>query len=187
VAAHAHGARGIRIAAQSGVRSVEHGSLIDDAGIAAMVEHGTWLVADIYDGDWIDEVGRRDSWPAETLAKNAATTAAQRDGFRRAHAAGVRMAFGTDSGVYPHGRNARQLAYMVRHGMPPIEAIRAATVGAAECMGWTDRVGRLVPGRFADLVAVDGDPTLDVTILEHPVVVAKSGVVVRDDRTVPPG
>lgn len=184
VAAHAHGARGIQVAAESGVRSVEHGSLIDDAGIAAMVEHGTWLVADLYDGDWIDEVGRRDGWPAATLEKNTATTQAQRDGFGRALRAGVRMAYGTDSGVYPHGLNARQLAYLVRHGMRPIEAIRAATTDAAECLGWSDRVGSLEVGRFADFVAVDGDPTVDVTVLERPVVVARGGVVVRDERPV---
>jgi imidazolonepropionase-like amidohydrolase len=182
VAAHAHGARGIQVAAESGVRSVEHGSLIDEAGIAAMVANRTWLVADLYDGDWIDEVGRRDGWPAETLAKNTATTLAQRAGFERALRAGVRMAYGTDSGVYPHGRNARQLAYLVRHGMRPLEAIRAATVDAAECLGWSDRVGSLTVGRFADLVAVDGDPTADVTLLERPLVVVKGGVAVRDDR-----
>jgi imidazolonepropionase-like amidohydrolase len=182
VAAHAHGARGIRVAAESGVRSVEHGSLIDDAGIAAMLEHETWLVADLYDGDWIDMIGRRDGWPAETLEKNAATTQAQRDGFERAFQAGVQMAYGTDSGVYPHGWNARQLAYMVRHGMRPLDAIRAATVVAAECLGWAGRVGRLAPGRFADLVAIDGDPLADVTVLERPVVVVKGGTVIRDDR-----
>jgi len=182
VAAHAHGARGIQVAAESGVRSVEHGSLIDDAGIAAMVANRTWLVADLYDGDWIDEVGRRDGWPAATLDKNTATTQAQRDGFGRAFRAGVRMAYGTDSGVYPHGLNARQLAYLVRYGMTPIEAIRAATVDAAECLGWSDRVGSLEVGRFADLVAVDGDPSVDVTVLERPIVVVKGGVVVRDDR-----
>jgi imidazolonepropionase-like amidohydrolase len=182
VAAHAHGARGIRVAAEAGVRSIEHGSLLDDAGIEAMLAHGTYLVADLYDGDWIDEVGKREGWPAETLAKNAATTQAQRDGFGRALRAGVRMAFGTDSGVYPHGRNARQLAYNVRYGMTPLEAIRAATLGAAECMGWADRVGSLRLGRYADLVAVDGDPLADIALLERPTVVAKGGVVVRDDR-----
>lgn len=182
VAAHAHGARGIRLAAAAGVRSIEHGSLIDDAGIRAMLRHGTWLVADIYNGDWIAATGRSDGWPAETLAKNEATTAAQRDGFRRAVEAGVRIGFGTDSGVYPHGRNAVQLAYMVRHGQRPIEAIRAATAGAADCMGWSGRVGTLRPGSFADLVAVRGDPTNDVRLLERPEVVARGGAVVVDRR-----
>jgi imidazolonepropionase-like amidohydrolase len=182
VAAHAHGARGIQVAAESGVRSVEHGSLLDEAGIAALLANGTWLVADLYDGDWIDEVGRREGWPAETLAKNTATTQAQRDGFRRAHAAGVRMAYGTDSGVYPHGLNARQMGYMVGHGMTPLQAIRSATADAAECLGWAGRVGSLVPGAFADFVALAVDPLADITALERPVVVAKGGVVIRDER-----
>lgn len=182
VAAHAHGAQGIRIAAESGVRSVEHASLIDDAGIAAMVAHRTWMVADVYDGDWIDEVGRRDGWPAETLEKNAATTEAQRSGFTRALRAGVRMAFGTDSGVYPHAFVARQFPIMVRLGMSPLAVIRAATIDAAEMMGWSDRVGSLAVGHFADLVALEGDPTVDIAALADPVVVIKGGVVVRDDR-----
>ena len=103
VAAHAHGTEGIKLAMRSGVRSIEHGSLIDDEGIEFIVRHGTWLVADVYDGDWIDEVGTRDGWPDETMDKNRLTTHAQRDGFRKAVAAGVNIAFGTDSGVYPHG------------------------------------------------------------------------------------
>jgi imidazolonepropionase-like amidohydrolase len=182
VAAHAHGTRGIRIAAESGVRSVEHGSLLDAAGIEAMLRHGTWLVADVYNGDWIDEVGRRDGWPAETLAKNAATTEAQRTGFSEALRAGVKIAFGTDSGVFPHGDVARQLPIMVRLGMTPLAAIRAATLGSAELMGWCDRVGSLGEGRLADLVAVAGDPTTDIAELGRPVVVMKGGLVVRDDR-----
>lgn len=182
VAAHAHGARGIRLAAEAGVRSVEHASLIDDAGIAAMLANGTWMVADVYDGDWIDEVGRRDGWPAETIEKNVATTEAQRAGFTRALRAGVRMAFGTDSGVYPHAHVARQFPIMVRLGMSPFDVIRAATIDAAELMGWSDRVGSLEPGHFADLIAVPGDPTLDVNALADPPVVIRGGRVVRDDR-----
>ncbi len=182
VAAHAHGARGIRIAAEGGVRSVEHASLIDDAGIDAMVAHGTWMVADVYDGDWIDEVGRRDGWPTETIEKNTATTEAQRSGFTRALRAGVRMAFGTDSGVYPHRFVARQFPIMVRLGMSPLAVIRAATTDAAEMMGWSHRVGSLEVGRFADLVAVDTDPLASVTALADPVVVIKGGVPIRDDR-----
>ena len=182
VAAHAHGARGIRVAAESGVRSVEHASLIDDGGIAAMVANGTWMVADVYDGDWIAEVGARDGWPAETLAKNIATTEAQRAGFTRALAAGVRMAFGTDSGVYPHAYVARQFPIMVRLGMSPLDVIRAATVDAAEMMGWTNRVGSLEVGRHADLIAVAGDPSTDIGRLADPVVVIKGGEIFRDDR-----
>jgi imidazolonepropionase-like amidohydrolase len=182
VAAHAHGTAGIKAAARAGVRSIEHGSLLDDEGIELLLRHGTYLVADVYDGDWIAEVGRREGWPAETLRKNDETTEAQRDGLRRAAAAGVRLAYGTDSGVYPHGWVARQFAYLVRLGLRPLTAIRMATTWAAELMGWSDRVGSLAPGRFADLVAVDGDPLVDVTLLERPVVVVKGGIVVRDDR-----
>lgn len=182
VAAHAHGSEGIKAAARAGVRSVEHGSLLDDEGIELLLRHGTYLVADVYDGDWIAEVGRREGWPAETLRKNDETTEAQREGVRRAIAAGVRLAYGTDSGVYPHGWAARQFAYLVRLGLSPLAAIRMATTWAAELMGWSDRVGSLAPGRFADLVAIDGDPLADVTLLERPVVVVKGGVVVRDDR-----
>ena len=177
VAAHAHGAEGIKLAIRAGARSVEHGSLIDDEGIRLLVEHGTWLVADIYDGDWIAEIGARDGWPEETLRKNEETTQAQRDGFRKAVAAGVRLAFGTDSGVYPHGDNAIQLGYMVRHGMTPLAAIRSATQEAARLLGWEDRVGSLEPGRWADLVAIEGDPTVDVETLRHPQVVVKGGEV----------
>ena len=182
VAAHAHGAEGIKVAARAGARSIEHGSLIDDEGVALLAETGTYLVADLYDGDWIDEVGTRDGWPEETLEKNRQTTDAQREGFRKAVAAGVRLAYGTDSGVYPHGLNARQLPYLVRYGMTPAEAIRSATAVAAELMGWEDRVGRLTRGRAADLVAVEGDPLVDVGVLSDVRFVMKGGVVVKDVR-----
>jgi imidazolonepropionase-like amidohydrolase len=181
VAAHAHGAVGIKRAIRGGVHSVEHGSLMDDEGVALMAEHGTWLVADIYCGDYIAEVGRRDGWKAAVLRKNDETTQAQRDMFEKCVAAGVRIAFGTDSGIYPHGWNARQLAYHVRHGQTPLEAIRCATVHAAELMGRSDRVGRVEPGLYADLVAVPGDPTETVRLLEDIPFVMKGGEVVRDD------
>jgi imidazolonepropionase-like amidohydrolase len=182
VAAHAHGTEGIKVAIRAGVRSIEHGSLIDDLGIAMLADTGTYWVADIYDGDWIEEVGTRDSWPAETLEKNRQTTDAQREGFRKAVAAGVRLAYGTDSGVYPHGLNARQLPYLVRYGMTSAEALRSATVVAAELMGWGDRVGRLAPGFAADLVAVAGDPLADVGVLTDVPIVMKGGIVVKDER-----
>jgi imidazolonepropionase-like amidohydrolase len=181
VAAHAHGAEGIKRAIRGGVHSIEHGSLMDDEGVAMMAETGTWLVADIYGGDYIDEIGRRDGWKADVLRKNDETTQAQRKVFARCVAAGVRIAYGTDSGIYPHGLNARQLAYHVRHGQTPLEAIRAATVHAAELMGWSDRIGRIEPGRYADLVAVAGDPTQDVTLLEDIPFVMKGGDIVRDE------
>lgn len=177
VAAHAHGTEGIKVAIRAGARSIEHGSLIDDEGIALLVEHGTWLVADIYDGDWIAEEGARAGWPAETMAKNEQTTQAQRAGFRRAVAAGARIAFGTDSGVYPHGRNAIQFGYQVRHGQTPLEAVRSATTSAAALMDWSDRVGSLQPGRYADLVVVPDDPLVDVDALRRPSAVWFGGVV----------
>jgi imidazolonepropionase-like amidohydrolase len=182
VAAHAHGSEGIKHAIRAGVRSVEHGSLLDDDGIELMLRHGTFWVPDIYDGDWIDERGRREGWPAETLAKNGATTDAQRAAFTRGVEAGVAIAYGTDSGVYPHGLNARQFAYMVRHGMTPLAAIRSATTIAAALMGWSDRVGSLQPGRWADLVAVDGDPLSDITALERPAAVVQGGRLIEIQR-----
>jgi imidazolonepropionase-like amidohydrolase len=181
VAAHAHGAEGIKRAIRGGVHSIEHGSLMDDEGVAMMAEHGTWLVADIYDGDYIAEIGRRDGWKADVLRKNDETTQAQRDMFEKCVKADVRIAFGTDSGIYPHGWNARQLAYHVRHGQTPLEAIRSATLRAAELMGWSDRVGRVEPGLYADVVAVTGDPTDDVRLLETIPFVMKGGEIVRDD------
>ncbi len=177
VAAHAHGAEGIKRAVRAGVRSIEHGSLIDDEGIALMKERGTWLVADIYNGDYIATVGKEQKWPAEFLRKNEETTEAQRAGFRKAVAAGVRIAYGTDSGVYPHGLNARQLPYMVRYGMTPMQALQSATVSAARLMGWEDRVGSLSPGKFADIVAVEGDARADLSRLEKVSFVMKGGVV----------
>ncbi len=179
VAAHAHGTAGIKQAIRCGVRSIEHGSLIDDEGIELMVRHGTWLVADVYDGDWIAEEGARAGWPAETMAKNELTTQAQRDGFRKAVEAGVRIAFGTDSGVYPHGRNAIQFGYQVRLGQTPLQAIHSATLGDAELMGWEDRVGALEAGRFADLVVLGRDPLGDIAALESPVAVVKGGSLVE--------
>jgi imidazolonepropionase-like amidohydrolase len=178
VAAHAHGTEGIKVAIRAGVRSIEHGSLIDDEGIAMLADTGTYWVADVYDGDWIAEEGRRSGWPAETMAKNEATTQAQRDGFSKAVAAGVRLAYGTDSGVYPHRMVAIQLGYQVQLGQTTAEAIRSATLTAAECLGWDDRIGSFVPGRFADLVAVDSDPLTDIEVLRRPTAVMKGGELV---------
>lgn len=179
VTAHAHGASGIRSAIRAGVRGVEHASLIDDEGIAMAKARGTFLDMDIYDGDWIDEVGRRDHWPADMLRKNDDTTEAQRQGFRKAVKAGVRLAFGTDAGVYPHGLNARQFKYMVRYGMTPMQAIQAATTVSAEMLGWSKDVGALSPGHWADMVAVRADPLANIAALEAIDHVMKGGEVVR--------
>ena len=179
VAAHAHGAEGIARAVRAGVRSIEHGSLMDDEAIELMAERGTFLVADIFNGDWIAEVGRREGWPESSLRKNGETTQAQRDGFEKAVERGVRIAFGTDAGVYPHGLNGRQFAYMVRHGMTPMEAIQSATTVSANLIGWADDVGAIRPGAYADLIAVPGDPTQDVTLLEDVPFVMKGGEVLK--------
>jgi imidazolonepropionase-like amidohydrolase len=179
VTAHAHGAEGIKRAVRAGVRSIEHGSLIDDEGIALMKEKGTWLVADIYNGDYIASHGKEAGWPAEILRKNDETTEAQRAGFRKAVAAGVKIAYGTDSGVYPHRYVARQLPYMVRYGMTPIQAVRSATLSAAELMGWEDRIGSLAAGKLADIVAVPGDALADLRSVENVVFVMKGGMVYK--------
>jgi imidazolonepropionase-like amidohydrolase len=179
VAAHAHGAEGIKRAVRAGVRSIEHGSLMDDEAIALMKKHETWLVADIYNGDYTDSVGHEQKWPADVLRKNTETTETQRVGFRKAVAAGVRIAYGTDSGVYPHGLNARQLPYMVKYGMTPMQAIQSATISAAQLMRWEDRVGSIAPGKFADLIAVEGDAMADLRSFEKVGFVMKGGVVYK--------
>jgi len=186
VAAHAHGAEGIKRAVRAGVRSIEHGSLMDDEAIDMMAEYGTYLVADIFNGDWIAEIGRKHHWPDEILRKNDDTTDAQREGFEKAVKAGVRIAYGTDSGIYPHPMVARQFPYMVRHGMTPMQAIQSATLVAAEMMGWDDRVGSIAPGLLADVVAVDGDALDDVGRLTEMSFVMKGGrIVKRNGRPTP--
>ena len=185
VAAHAHGAEGIKRAVRAGVRTIEHGSYLDDEGIALMKQHGTWLVADVYNGDYIEQTGRRDGWSEEILRKNRETTQTQRDGFAKAVRAGVRIGFGTDSGVYPHGSNARQFAYMVRLGMSPMQAIQAATINAARSMGHEREFGSLAPGKSADLIAVPGDPLADIERLREVQSVIKQGRVECAPGTVP--
>ncbi len=179
VTAHAHGADGIKKAVRAGVRSIEHGSLLDDEGIALMRQHQTWLVADIYNGDYIASEGRRQGWSADILRKNDETTEVQRAGFRKAVAAGVRIAYGTDSGVYPHGMNAAQLPYMVRYGMTAMGAIQSATIEAARLMRWDDRVGSIAPGKYADIIALEGDALADLSRFMQVPFVMKGGVVVK--------
>ena len=181
VTAHAHGAEGIKRAVRAGVRSIEHASYLDDEAIALMKKHGTWLVADVYNGDYIAEVGRRDHWSEEILRKNDETTQRQRDGFSKAVKAGVRIAYGTDSGIYPHGENARQFAYMVRYGLPLMDAIRSATINAAQLLGKEREIGSLTAGKLADLVAVEGDPSVDVDKLRQVRGVIKAGRRIRLD------
>jgi len=179
VAAHAHGAEGIKRAVRAGVRSIEHGSLMDDECIDMMAASGTYLVADVYFGDWIEEEGTRAGWSKDVLRKNRETTDAQRQGFEKAVKAGVKLAYGTDSGGYPHAWVGKQFAYQVRYGQTPMQAIQTATTNAADLLGWADQVGAVKPGLFADLVAVPGDPTADVTLLESIPFVMKGGRVVK--------
>ncbi|HEX5937275.1 MAG TPA: amidohydrolase family protein [Actinomycetota bacterium] len=179
VAAHAHGAEGAMRALRAGARSIEHGCLIDDATIDLMVDRGAYLVADMFDGDWMLQEGPRLGYSDEVLRKTEMTNEAQRENFAKAVKAGVKIAFGTDSGIYPHGMNAKNLALHVRYGQTPAEAIRSATLSAAELMGWEGRVGSVTPGRYADLIAVDGDPLDDVTVLESVPFVMKGGAIVK--------
>ena len=160
VAAHAHGAEGIKRATRAGVRSIEHGSFADNESLALMAERGTYLVADVWAGDWMIEEGTKNEWPAGTMRKIVDSTETQRDAFRRALAHGVKIGFGTDSGIYPHGMNVHQLAKHVELGMSPMSALRSATLWASECL-FDDEVGSLQPGRFADLVAVEVPGTVD--------------------------
>jgi imidazolonepropionase-like amidohydrolase len=179
VTAHAHGAVGIKNAIRAGVRSIEHASLIDDDALAMAMASGTWLVMDIYNGDYIDDVGTKEGWPEEYLRKNRETTDIQRVGFTKAVKMGVKLAYGTDSGVYPHGQNARQFAYMVRYGMTPMQAIQSATIRAAELLGKEKMLGAIAAGRFADLVAVKENPLTNITALENIALVMKDGKIVR--------
>jgi len=177
VAAHAHGTEAIKRAIAAGVASIEHGSLIDDEGIRMMKEKGTFLVADVYNDDWILAEFSKMGYPAKIIEKERSVGRLQRENFAKAVKAGVKQAYGTDAGVYPHGFNARQFKYMVAGGLTPMQAIQSATVNAAELLGW-DKVGVIAPGRYGDLVAVDGDPLKDVTILEKVSFVMKGGEVV---------
>ena len=182
VAAHAHGAEAIKRAVRAGVASIEHGSLLDDEGIRLMKERGTYLVADIYNDDYILSQYKRLNFPQKILDKEALVGKQQRENFRRAVRAGVKVAYGTDAGVYPHGWNGKQFVFMVRYGLTPMQAIQSATTSAADLLGWTDKVGAVVPGLYADLVAVDGDPLSDITELERVKFVMKGGIVYKDSR-----
>ena len=177
VAAHAHGTEAIKRAVAAGVASVEHGSLIDEEGIRMMKERGTYLVADVYNDDWILAEFAKMGYPEKILEKERKIGLLQRENFQKAVKAGVKQAYGTDAGVYPHGMNGKQFAHMVRWGMTPLQAIQSATVNAADLLGWT-MVGAIAPGKYADLVAVDGDPLKDVTLLEKIPFVMKGGEVV---------
>ena len=181
VAAHAHSAEGIKLAARAGVASIEHGTYLDDEGIRLMKEHGTYLVADIYDAEWIRQGGKA-GYPQDLAEKQPEADEIQRQNFRKAVQAGVKIAFGTDVSNFPHGLNARQFAWQVKYGQTPIEAIRSATISAAELIGRGDEIGALEPGKWADLIAVKGDPLSDVRVLENVSFVMKEGKIFKDAR-----
>jgi len=177
VAAHAHGAEGILFAADAGVDSIEHGTYIDADGAAAMKKHGTWLVPTLYLVDWMRENGHL---PAMFQKKMMDVSAAVLQNQRKAIAAGVKVALGTDAAVYPHGLNAHEVeVYVTKLGMTPLAALQAGTINAAELMGWSDRTGALEPGKWADVIGVEGDPLGDVRTLQRVKFVMKAGVVYK--------
>ncbi len=179
VAAHAHGTEGIKRAIRAGVTSIEHGSFVDDEGVRMMKERGTYLVADIYNDDYILAEFGKLGYPDKIIEKERMVGRTQRENFQKAARAGVKIAYGTDAGVYPHGWNGKQFAHMVKWGLAPMQAIQAATVNAADLLGWNDKVGVIAPGAFADIIAVDGDPLKDVTEFERVRFVMKGGVVYK--------
>src|SRR5499427_4206939 len=180
IAAHAHGTEGIKNAIIAGIDSIEHASLIDDEGIRLAKEHGTYLVMDIYNDDYILNEAPKFGLSEEKVEKEKLVGRLQRENFEKAFKAGAKMAFGTDAGVYPHGDNARQFFYMVKYGMTPAQAIRAATSNAADLIGRAQEVGTIEPGKYADIIAVTADPLSDVRALEHVDFVMKGGTVYKD-------
>ena len=179
VAAHAHGAQAILWASEAGVDSIEHGSYVDDAAIAAMKQHGTYLVPTAYLVDWMRTSGHL---PAIYQKKMDDVGSAMKANHKHAIQAGVKVALGTDAAVYPHGLNAHELdVYVSQYGMSPITALQTATLNAADLMRWTDRVGSLDPGKWADVIAVQGDPLKDITLLQHVAFVMKGGVIYKND------
>jgi imidazolonepropionase-like amidohydrolase len=181
VAAHAHGAQGILWASQAGVDSIEHGSYIDDAAIAEIKKNGTYLVPTLYLADWFLANAEQLHVPAEFIAKGREAMGAARKNIGHAFTSGVKVGFGTDAAVYPHGLNAHEFAVMVKLGLTPLQAIQAATVNDADLLGWSDKIGTIEPGKWADLIAVDGDPLQDVTTLERVKFVMKGGAVVKNE------
>ena len=179
VAAHAHGGDGIKLAVEAGVDSIEHGSYIDDAGIKLMKARGTYLVPTVYLGDWLLENAERIKLPAPLVAKAKVVVPVARKNLAEAFRQGVPVAFGTDAAVYPHGLNGREFAVYVKLGMTPLAALQSATINAAKLMGWEDRVGAVEKGKFADLIAVAGDPLKDITEMERVQFVMKGGQVFK--------
>jgi imidazolonepropionase-like amidohydrolase len=179
VEAHAHSPEGIKNAIRAGVASVEHATMIDDEGISLAKQHGTYLDMDIYDEECIQEAGRLGKIPKDFLQHDAELGELHRQNFRKALKAGVKLSFGTDAGVCPYDRSVRQFSFMVKYGMTPMQAIQSATINAADLIGKPDQLGSIARGKFADLIAVDGDPVADIRQLEHVTFVMKEGVAYK--------
>ena len=179
VEAHAHAAEGIKNAIRAGVASVEHATMIDDEGIALAKQHGTYLDMDIYDEECIEEDGKKGNVPADFLEHDAQLGQLQRDNFRKAVAAGAKMSFGTDAGVCAYGTSGKQFAFMVKYGMTPMQAIQAATANAADLLGHSTEIGSIKPGKYADIIAVSGDPLADIRELENVKFVMKDGKIYK--------
>ncbi|SDQ01076.1 Imidazolonepropionase [Mucilaginibacter sp. OK268] len=179
--AHAHGTVAIKMAVKAGVASIEHGSFLDDEAIALMKQHGTYLVADIYNDDYILSDYAKHGTPEKIINKERLVGKTQRLSFQKAVKAGVKIAFGTDAGVYPHGWNGKQFKYMVKFGLNPMQAIQSATYNAADLLGWQGKVGSISKGKYADLIAVKTDPLTDITSLENIPFVMKGGEVYKDE------
>jgi imidazolonepropionase-like amidohydrolase len=181
VAAHAHGAEGVRWASDAGVDSIEHGHLMDDAAVATLKKNGTYLVPTLYLMDWHRENADKNRLPDYIQKKMEMVSAQGQNNARKAFQAGVKIGLGTDAAVYPHGLNAHELAVYVRLGMTPLQAIQTATINDADLLGWPDKIGTVEAGKWADLIAVDGDPLQDVTTLQHVKFVMKGGEVVKNE------
>jgi len=182
VAVHAHATQGIKNAILAGAASVEHAEMIDDEAIAMALKHGTYFDMDIYDEECIQEGGRNGTVPKDFLEHDAELGQLQRDNFRKSLKAGVKMAFGTDAGVCPYGTSAKQFAFMVKYGMTPMQAIQAATTNAADLLGHSKEIGSIKPGKYADVIAVSGDPLHDISVLEHVDFVMKDGAVYKETK-----
>jgi imidazolonepropionase-like amidohydrolase len=181
VAAHAHGAEGVRWASEAGVDSIEHGHLMDDAAVATLKKNGTYLVPTLFLGEYMLAHLEQSDVPEYSKQKMRDVAGAMQKNVKKAFDAGVKVAFGTDAAVYPHGLNAGEFHVYVKLGMTSLAAIQTATINAADLLGWSKQVGTLEPGKWADIIAVDGDPTKDVTILEHVKFVMKGGTVYKND------
>jgi imidazolonepropionase-like amidohydrolase len=179
VAAHAHGASGIRAAIQGGVDTIEHASLVDDEGIRLAVQKGAYFGMDIYNTDYTQAEGKKNGVLEDNLQKDRDIALIQRQNYQKALRAGVKMIYSTDAGVYPHGQNAKQFSTMVKWGATPLQAIQSATITAAQALGQAADVGQIKAGAYGDLVGVTGDPLKDVSLLERPVFVMKGGVALK--------